>query len=99
MVDIFYTCFKRRENHGRVLIWLVIFALASAMFVMGEFLTYQLQQRSFQIFFWYFTAGSATLFYLFMRDKFGWMIVDYTFYNIQCYLPSGRKYFWNLHIE
>lgn len=34
VIDLFYTCFKRRERHDRILIWLIIFTLASAMFVL-----------------------------------------------------------------
>lgn len=34
--DLFYTCFKRREHNDRVLIWLIILALASTMFVLGK---------------------------------------------------------------
>lgn len=34
--DLFNTCFKRRENHDRILIWMVIFTLATTMFVLGE---------------------------------------------------------------
>ncbi|XP_031618143.1 uncharacterized protein LOC116337604 [Contarinia nasturtii] len=60
VVDLFYTCFKRRENNDRGLIWLIILALASSMFVL---------------------EGSVALSYLFMREKFKWMITDYNLYS------------------
>lgn len=34
--DLLHTCFKRRENNDRTLIWMVIFTLASTMFVLGN---------------------------------------------------------------
>lgn len=66
VADLFYTCFKRREHNDRILIWLIILALASTMFVL---------------------EGSVALSFLFMREKFKWMITDYNFYtafNVIC---------------
>lgn len=38
VADLFHTCFKRRPNFDRVIIWLVIAALGASIFALGKLL-------------------------------------------------------------
>lgn len=37
VAEMYHTCFRRRENHNRTLIWMIIFSLAATIFVLGKF--------------------------------------------------------------
>lgn len=58
--DLFYTCFKRRPNFDRMIIWLVIAALGASIFAL---------------------EGSGTVYFLFLRERFGWTVKEYSFYD------------------
>lgn len=100
VVDLFYTCFKRRERHDRILIWLIIFTLASAMFVLRKdsdslivfsfllLLDVHFSLSSIS----QLTEGSIAINYLFVREKFKWMITDYNLYdafNVVCQIVGN----------
>ncbi|XP_053677068.1 proton-coupled folate transporter-like [Anopheles nili] len=58
--ELVQTCFKHRPNYDRLIIWLVILALAANIFAMD---------------------GTATVFILFLRERFEWTVKDYSFYD------------------
>ncbi|XP_062541923.1 probable peptidoglycan muropeptide transporter SLC46 [Armigeres subalbatus] len=58
--DLIHTCFKRRPNFDRVIIWLVIAALGASIFAL---------------------EGSGTVYFLFLRERFGWTVKEYSFYD------------------
>ncbi|XP_058828288.1 tetracycline resistance protein, class D-like isoform X2 [Topomyia yanbarensis] len=59
VTDLFRTCFKRRPNFDRVIIWLIIFVLGARNFVMG----------------------SGTVYFLFLRERFGWTVKEFSYYD------------------
>lgn len=58
--DMFHTCFKRRPNFDRVIIWLVITALGASIFAL---------------------EGTGTVYFLFLRERFGWTVKEFSFYD------------------
>uniref|UniRef100_A0A182N879 Major facilitator superfamily (MFS) profile domain-containing protein n=1 Tax=Anopheles dirus TaxID=7168 RepID=A0A182N879_9DIPT len=58
--ELLQTCFKRRPNYDRLIIWLVICALGANIFAMD---------------------GNQTVFLLFLRERFGWSVKDYSYYD------------------
>ncbi|XP_058828281.1 tetracycline resistance protein, class D-like isoform X2 [Topomyia yanbarensis] len=59
VADLFHTCFKRRPNFDRVIIWLIISALGASIFAMG----------------------TGTVYFLFLRERFGWTVKEFSFYD------------------
>uniref|UniRef100_A0A1Q3FGF0 Putative transporter add1 major facilitator superfamily n=1 Tax=Culex tarsalis TaxID=7177 RepID=A0A1Q3FGF0_CULTA len=60
VADLFHTCFKRRPNFDRVIVWLVIAALGASIFAM---------------------EGTGTVYFLFLRERFGWTVKEFSFYD------------------
>lgn len=58
--ELMQTCFKRRPNYDRLIIWMVILALGANILAMD---------------------GTQTVFLLFLRERFGWTVKDYSYYD------------------
>ncbi|KAH8253159.1 hypothetical protein KR032_003826 [Drosophila birchii] len=63
--DLVRTCFQRRPNYDRAIIWLTMVALTIAIFDMD---------------FWS-TEGEGTVNYMFMQEQFNWTIKDFSLFN------------------
>lgn len=78
--DLFYTCFKRRPNFDRIIIWLVIAALGASIFALGK-VDKLFETVNRMIIAVIISEGSGTVYFLFLRERFGWTVKEYSFYD------------------
>lgn len=86
VTDMFRTCLRRREHFERSVIWLTMLALVGCIFVMSILFNRIESGRQcscccFCVCLLSFADGSDTVFYMFVREKFEWTILQYNAYS------------------